>query len=350
MSLDQAIAASAPTPESDSAALAEKRLALRLGFGVAVGFLLGELLGTLLFFLPPLLAVLILAAVRQPPTLRQGIGLVVLIALMSGLTLVLAGMFSHVPLAYVLLVALLLFAGFYLDSTGRALPATFLLILGCIVPVTATQSIGVAATLTGALIESAAIAVLTAWAMFAAFPATAAAATAPPPVRQAMPGIALANTLLLLPPLLWLMLSGQPTFVALIVIISILRLGERSAAPRTALGLLLGNVLGGLIATIAYGFVAVQGSIVFFLLVVLLIGLALGARIAAGGATVPVYSLALVTFIILLGIGVSPLPTDTSAAFTARLWNVMLAGVYAVGALSLLSARARQVSPAGTEV
>jgi len=314
------------------------RLALRLGFGVALGFVLGGLSGTPLFFLPPLLTAQLLAALRQPPTLRQGLGLVILIALIGGATLLVAGAFAGQPLVYAMLVALMIFAGFLLDTAGKAMPATFLLILGCMVPLVATQSVGAAADVAAALVESAAIAIVAVWVMFAAFPAPAAAASAASRADPASPGKALLNTLLLLPVLLTFMVSGSTTFVVLIVIVSVLRLGDRATAHRAALGLLLGNILGGIVATVAYNIVIVQPGVIFFVLVVLLVALTFGGRIAAGGPQAPIFLLALVTFVILLGIGVSPLPTDSGAAFTTRLWNVMLAGAYAVGAISLTAA------------
>lgn len=337
----------APSAGPAAAAVAAKRLALRIGFGVALGFVLGELFGTPLFFLPPLLAAQFLASMPQPPTLRQGFGLVVLIALLSGLTLLLSSAFAGQPLVFVMLVGLLLYFGFLLDTAGKTMPATFLLTLAAMVPLVAIQSLSTAAMLAGALVGAHAVAMLTTWIAFAAFPAPSTAAPAGPSFREGSPRRALVNTLLLFPVLLLFMIGGKMTFVVLIVIISILRLGERSTAHRAALGLFLGNILGGIVATIAYGFINLQTSIVFFLLVVLLVGLAFGARIAAGGPQTPLFILALVTFIILLGIGVSPLPMDSGAAFTARLWNVLLAGAYAVGAVSLTGTRRPAVEGAG---
>lgn len=330
-----------------AAAVAAKRLALRIGFGVALGFLLGELMGTPLFFLPPLLAVQFLATMRQPPGLRQAIGLVVLIALLSGLTLLLSGAFAGQPLVFMMLVGLLLFLGFLLDTAGRTMPSTFLLTLAAMIPLVATQSLSAAAGLAGALIGAAAIAVLTTWIAFAAFPAPPAAAPTGPAVREASPRRALVNTLLLIPVLLLFMIDGEMTFVVLIVIITVIRQGDRSAGPRAVLGLLLGNILGGLAAVIAFGFVTLQSGIVFFLLVVLLAGLTFGARIAAAGAQAPLFTVALVSFVILLGLGVSPLPTDSGEAFTDRLWNVLLAGAYAVGAVSLTGARGPAIENTG---
>lgn len=329
-----------PAPSAEPAAVAAKRLALRIGFGVALGFVLGELFGTPLFFLPPLLAVQFLASMPQPPTLRQGVGVVVLIALLSGLTLLLSSTFADRPLVFLMLVGLLLFLGFLLDTAGKTMPATSLLTLSAMIPLAAVQSMSAAATLAAALVGAHAIALMTTWIAFAAFPAPSPAAPmVPAKSPEASPRRALVNTLLLFPVLLLFMIGGAMTFVVLMVIISIVRLGERGTAHRAALGLLLGNLLGGIVATVAYGFVSLQTSMVFFLLVVLLVGLPFGARIAAGGPRAPLFVVALITFIILLGIGVSPLPTDSGAAFTARLWNVLLAGAYAVGAVSLAGAR-----------
>lgn len=340
MSSEAAVTLSSPSAASAAMDPAATRMALRLGVGVALGFLLGALSGTPFFFLPPLLAVQFLATMRQPPSLRQGIGVIVLVALFGGVTLFLAGSFAHRPLVYVILVGLVLFYGFLLDTAGKTLPASLLLTLGATIPLAATQSSESAIALAGGFVGATIIALLTTWAMFAVFPAPAPAATAvAPPLREASPRIALANTAVLLPVLVLFMISGRMTFVLLLVIVAIIRLSDRSASPRAALGLLLGNILGGVVATVAYGFVTVQPSIVFFLLVVLLVGLAFGAWIAAGGAQAPVFTIALVAFVILLGLGVSPLPTESGEAFAARVWNVLLAGLYAVGALSLTARR-----------
>ncbi len=345
MSSDATVLMPVPSAQPDAAA---KRLALRIGFGVALGFALGELFGTPFFFLPPLLAVQFLASMPQPPTLRQGFGVVVLVALLSGLTLLLSSAFAGQPLVFVMLVGLLLFVGFLLDTAGKTMPATVLLTLSAMIPLAAVQSMSTAATLAVALVGAHAVAILTTWIAFAAFPAPSAAMPmGPREFPEASPRRAIVNTLLLFPVLLLFMIGGKMTFVVLIVIISVLRLGERGTAHGAALGLLLGNILGGIVATIAYGFVNLQTSIVFFLLVVLLVGLVFGARIAAGSPQASLFILALATFIILLGIGVSPLPTDSGAAFTARLWNVLLAGAYAVGAVSLTRARRPTAESAG---
>lgn len=315
--------------------LAARRLALRLAFGAVLGFVLAELTDSAIAFFPPLMAVQFLAAMRHPPSLPQGLVFIALTALLNGFALAVASTFAGRPIIYTLLLGLLLLFGFLLDSAGKTVPATLLLTLSTTLPLISAQSVDAAVTMAYAFVEAIIMGILIVWIMFALFPNPLSRNTGPPPVRPASPGLALANTLIVLPVLVLFMASGQMTFVILLVIIAIIRLREQRGASRSALGLLFGNVLGGLVATIAFGFVTVQPGLAFFLLIVALVGLIFGARIATKVARAPIYTVAFVTFLILLGIGVSPLPTETGEAFTSRLVDVALAGVYAVGAISL---------------
>jgi hypothetical protein len=198
------------------------------------------------------------------------------------------------------------------------------------------QSTQAASILSRELIAATAIALLVVWAVFATFPATTTASTATV-AQTAAPRAAFINLLLLLPVLLLFLFDTALSLVAVIVIINIVRQRERGMASRAALGLLFGNVLGGALATVAYFFVSVRPGPVFFLLVVLLVGLILGGRGAISAAKAPVYSVALGSFVILLGLGVVPLPSDSGVLFVERLFNVLLAGAYAVGAIALAS-------------
>lgn len=335
MSSDAVATVSPATGLTADADLAVRRAALRLGFGVTLGYLLGALWGVTLFFMPPLLAAQFLATMRQPPGWRDAAGLLLMTALFAALTLVLAGGFVRDPLVYVLLLGLVLFLGFLLDSAGKTMPASLLLTFAAVIPLAGTQSLGLAVGLAGAIVGATFIAVLACWAMFAIFPAVPQPDCGSRIARQASPKAAFANTAVLLPLIVWCMVGGRMSFVLLIVSIAIIRAG-RDGGSRAAIGLLLGNVLGGIAATIAYGVVSMQPSIVFFLLVVLLVGLTFGARIAAGGVLAPLFGVALMTFLILLGVGVSPLPMESGEAFGTRFLNVLLAGLYTVGVLSLL--------------
>ncbi len=100
----------------------------------------------------------------------------------------------------------------------------------------------------------------------------------------------------------------------------------------------MGNVAGGLAATAAYLLVVLFPSPAFLLLVVLLFGLLFGAKIAEGGDLAPMYIVGLMTFLIVLGLGLAPLPGDSGAIFITRVFNVIIAAIYTIGVASVLRA------------
>lgn len=330
-------AADRPTlPSSTTIDVETNRHAFRIATALVLAFVLAELAGSTFCFLAPLIALQLLTQMRQPPSLRQGFGLVALTALVAGPSLFLSVAFASDPWVFLPLLGMVLYLGFYLDSAGKALAGGLLLLLSVTVPLVAVQSPDAAVGLAEAMVGAALLGVLSVWLSFAGFPAPVLAANAPLPARTGSPRQALLNTLLLLPPMFAFLVDGQMTFVVVIVIMTILRQADRSMAPGMVVGLLLGNMAGGLLATIVYGLVTLQSSFLLFLLLVLAVGLVLGQRVAARQPTSPIFAVTLATFVILLGIGVSPIPADTSTAFVSRLFNVMLAGAYAVAALSLI--------------
>ena len=155
--------------------------------------------------------------------------------------------------------------------------------------------------------------------------------------------LALANTAVLMSLVIYFMLTVSPvSIVVVLTVIGILR-QPADLSGGTAAGLILGNLVGGLAATAAYILVTLLPSPAFLLLVILLVGLLFGDRIARGGASAPIYTVSLMTFLIVLGLGLSPLPQDSGTLFIARVFDVMVAAVYAIGMASLLRSAFRAV-------
>ena len=75
----------------------------------------------------------------------------------------------------------------------------------------------------------------------------------------------------------------------------------------------------------------------FFVTVCLAATLIFAGRIATAGNRAPVYVAALGTFVLLLGLSLSPLPGSTGEAFISRILNVIFASAYASGGLSLVA-------------
>ena len=312
-------------------------LAFRIAFAAAVGLTLGELLGWDFPFLPAMLAVQLLSG-RGPISVKQGVGFVAVMVVACAFATLLAQILVDSPLVLLLAVSLLIFLEFLLLARGKAVGvAAIFLITTAIVPLLAIESMSVAYGLIHSLIAGSALAVLLAFAAHALFPTRARAEPVSAPAQKSAPvAVALANSAVLMSLVIYFMLTASPvSMVAVLTVINILR-QPADLSGGTASGLILGNLVGGLAATAAYIVVTLLPSPGFLLLVVLLVGLLFGDRIARGGASAPIYTVSLMTFLIVLGLGLSPLPQDSGTFFIARVFDVMVAAIYAIGMASLL--------------
>jgi Protein of unknown function (DUF2955) len=313
-------------------------LAFRIAFVAAVGLTLGEVLGWDFPFLPAMLAVQLLSA-GGPISLKQGFAFVAVMVVTSAFAVLISQLLVDSPLVLLLVIALSIFLAFLLLARGQAVgvAATFL-ITNAVIPLLAIESLSLAYGFVYTLIAGSVLAVLLSFAAYALFPSSTHAepAALQQPEERAPTAAALANTAALMSLVIYFMLSVSPvSVVAVLTVINILR------QPASAIGLVLGNLVGGLAATAAYLLVTLLPSPAFLLLVALLVGLILGARIARGGEQAPIYTVSLMTFLIVLGLGLSPLPQDSADIFISRVFDVMVAAVYGVGMASLLRAAFR---------
>ena len=336
-------AAATPVSGPDQEA---RQAALRLAAGVTACFAFVEALDWDATFLAPLLAANMLVKLPRPPSLAQGFLFVVLIALSTGVVLVLTTAMMGKPTALILAITLLIYISFYAHRRGAADLMTLLLQISAVsIPVIAVLSPGGAGAFAATLVMAGVVALITVWVAFAAFPAPAATADETSPAPGARPPAAptmaarhaLIDTLVLLPVLTWFILDATAiAVVVLIVIVTLLRQLDQAQGRRAALGLVYGNFIGGIAAAIVYDLALLGHSFLFFVAVLLAASLAFAGRIVTAGDRAPVYAVALATFILLLGLGLSPLPGGSGEAFTSRLLNVLLASAYAIAGLSLL--------------
>jgi hypothetical protein len=327
--------------EADSAHEAHA-LAFRIGFATSVGFTLGYVLGWDFPFVPPLFAVQLLTASKSL-NLRQALGFVVLMVAGCVVSVLIAQIFVDMPSILILVIALLIFHAFLMLAKGQAVPvANTLLITVSVVPLVAVSSVELAYGLVFTLIAGSILAVLLVLLSYAFFPVpdqtNFSNQVANPPAERFPLGAALANTAALMSLVILFISSGSPvTVIIIMTAITILR-QPPIAGPGAAYGFVIGNIAGGIAATAACLLVVLLPSPAFLLLVVLLFGLLFGAKIAEGGDLVPIYTVGLVTFLIVLGLGLAPLPGDSGNFFITRVINVIIATFYTIGVASILRA------------
>jgi hypothetical protein len=312
--------------------------AFRISLAASIGFTLGYLLGWEFPFLPSLLAVQLLSGHRSLDV-KYAVGFVALMAAGCIFSLLIARIFIDKPADLALVIGLLIFLEFLALARGKA-AAGVLLITTSFVPLMALSSLELAHALVHDLIVGSILAVLLTFLSHAMFPARLPEQALTKTVEESIPvRAALANTAVLMSLFVYFMGSGTPTSIIVIMTTAITILQQSAIAGKgAALGLFMGNVVGGFAASVAYLLISLLPSPAFLFLVVFLFGLLFGAKIAEGADMAPIYTVATATFLVVLGLGLSPLPQDSGTVFLSRVWTVAVASLYTVGVASVLRA------------
>jgi len=314
-------------------------LAFRIAIAASAGFTLGELMGWDFPFLPSLIAVQLLSA-RRSLDLKHAIGFVVLMAVGCTVSLFVALVLADRPLSLILMVGLMIFLEFLALARGKAAAAIFLMTTS-FVPLMAVSSLDLAYALVHDLIVGSILALLLIFLVHALFPERSEPEqSVAHTVRESAPmAAALANTGVLMSLFVYFMGTGTPTSIIVIMVTAVTILQQSAVAGRgAALGLIAGNIAGGFAATIAYLLISLLPAPAFLFLVVLFFSLVFSGKIAAGGRLAPIWTVGAATFLVVLGLGLSPLPQDSGTLFVARISTVILASLYTIGVGAVLRA------------
>jgi hypothetical protein len=335
----------APMPMAEVALLARHRRVLRLALGTTLSFVTAEMLDWELSFVITAFLVQLLASPGAAPGLRQGITIALVLGLATAAAATLSGLLVGMPALFAIVLGLVLFLAFSLQRSGRS-PAVAMLTLVAfgLLPVVAVQAPELVPAVAYYLVRSGAVAVLWVWLLHALLPDPEAAAARRPGAEGAAatpPGgvvrEALTDTAVLLPVLLLAMTFEVPAaLVVILTVTAVLRQHSLAGGRQVALSLLLGNLMGGLTAMVAYDLLSAVPTLGFLTALLLLVSLVYARLIVGATSLAPLYVTALVTFIIVFGMGVAPFLDQPEATLAIRLRNLAIACVYAFAALSLV--------------
>jgi hypothetical protein len=129
-----------------------------------------------------------------------------------------------------------------------------------------------------------------------------------------------------------------------ITVASLLSQFELTMSRRAAVGLIALNLLGGVAASLAFTLTEMKPTLWLITLTVLLVSLLFAGKAVMGTTTGKVFGGGLTTFLILFGLGVSPLPGETPELFSTRIAYVLFAIVYALCMASLFWPKPRNAS------
>lgn len=319
--------------DRDDQSAEQRRKGLRVAFAVSLGFTSSVALGAIVPFLVPIFAAQFLLGSTGPMPLGKALGAALLILFTGIGMMVLTNLVGDRPPTFLILLALIYFFCFAAQSAGTGGPALFLVqVVAIIVPLIGILNKDLANSILSILISGILGGTLLMWLAHAVFPeppstrrVVASAAVRPPSYLRA-----LANTAILLGAVTVCLVNDQlsAALVIPITIASLLGQFDAAASTRMALGLVVINLSGGILASIAYSVLTLRPSLFSIFLIVLVVTLILGGRAAGRSNDAKMYAGALTTFLILFGLGVSPVPGGAAESFTTRIIYVGAALIY----------------------
>lgn len=323
------------------AAEAQKRKGLRVAIAVSIGFTLSVACGSIVPFLGPLFAAQFLLASSRPLPMAKTVGMAIIILAVGTLCMGLTSLLGEKPISFLMILGLAYFICFFIQATGKGGPAIFLiLVVAIMVPLLGILNRELANSIFSILV----IGVLTGtglmWLAYACVPEPQAVATqAVPSAAQTHPCLrAVGNTAILLFAVAVCLTNDQlaAALVIPITVAALLGQVDSIASMRAAAGLAVVNLLGGVLASLAFGILNLRPNLLFMFVIVLVVTLLVGGRAASQSAEAKMFEGALTIFLILFGLGVSPLPGSAAESFSTRIIYVAGAILYTLLMTALL--------------
>ncbi|WP_347266503.1 DUF2955 domain-containing protein [Paracoccus sp. (in: a-proteobacteria)] len=315
--------------------LATRRHGLRIASASAVGFTLALWINDPIPFLLPVFACQLLTAGRRPLSLVQGLVTIALVLVVAQVLVATVSVLTGHPFVLAALLWLLYSACLGLQAEGKGGAAAFIVIvIAIIVPLLGIEQVDLGKPVVAMFAWAAIGGNLLAWGVHAVWP-DPAGATPPSPVTAALPPPrrqALISGAILLASVVLCLLDSRLSFALLIPMTVATLLGQADAATtrRAALGLVIVNLFGGIVASFAFVFISSWPNLPALFLVVLLVALMFGGQIATDPKLGKIGAGALTTFLVLLGLSISPLPGSPSELFSTRIAYVLFAIIFTV--------------------
>jgi hypothetical protein len=318
---------------------------LRFSTGITIAFILSEAMGWSPTFLAPVLFAVLATSIPVAPPLKMGLGLFLIMAATATLAFLLSTLLQGTPHILVGAIAVLVFVAFAAIAQGRGkLPATFLLLCISTIPVLAIVAPAQAGVMPLAMARSMAVGVLVLWCMHAIWPKVAAGTAPPPPaIPNAAPlQAALVGTAVVMPVMLIYLLFGlADALPVLVTVVMLITAFDPRQGAMQGLGMIMGNLVGGLVALMAFFLLSLAPSLPTLGLITFLMTSVFAIRIDQGGSGAALALLTCNSSLIILSTAIAD-PMSSSGVWATRLFQFALACLFAIGMMSVVwGARAR---------
>jgi hypothetical protein len=329
--------------------LAVSRRALRFALGFTLAFWCSLAFDWDAAFFTPLLTMIVLTTPMPAPSLKQGVGIVLVSMLPMLAGLMVLPFLLHAQWVGMLMIGLALFYSFYYTARGgSALLGTVITIALTLTVTIGSVSSEVLIRLFEALATNVAIAMLFVWIAHKLLPDIPLSKKQPkaepvkPSVEDARRNAMRAFCIVFPLALLFLVLSASPAYTA--IMIKVASMGHQSTLEDSrALGrsMLESTLWGGLGAIVAWNILSIWPSLTLYTLLMALAGLMFGRRIfqkSKSPAEAVMWRFAFVTMILVLAPAVTDSPASDGVAFWTRLSLFIVIAIYGTVAITIFDA------------
>jgi hypothetical protein len=327
------------TDQKDSSIRPMVRYAI--GSTLVTGLAIG--IGWNLAYLTPVLALVFFAPGTTILKFKEGAGFVGIIAVTTFLAFLFTKYLLDYKILFIILLGLTMLAIFYTGRLGPR-PKVFMLISLLIMPMLAFEDLAIAHAFTKTFILGAAITIVLVWIIYAIFPdqtepalpmvGKATPKSAPSPEQRFR--YALEILIIVFPVVMVFFFLEWSDGKIILIFITLLSM-KPTFNYKAGKAMILGNLLGGIFAIVAYELVVMIPLLFFFVLMVLATSLYFATRLFSSSPKAPLFGMGFSTFLLIMGQSTTG-TDDAGGKVWMRVIMIMIAVIYVVTAFGIMEA------------
>ncbi|WP_298533583.1 hypothetical protein [uncultured Algibacter sp.] len=314
---------------------------MRYVLGITFILFISSILDYPLSYLTTVLAIGYIAPGAKPITIKQGATFILILIIINLITYVFSSFFKDYPLVFMPLICLGILWLYYTNKIPTMVKL-FALVSLLVIPLLSLEPQGVSGFVAINLIMNAFMAVLLTKLVFWVFPWSEADEVFVKLKSNAESNemnrfLYARNILLILLPVLFLFfifkLSGG---LLILIFIGILSMNPALANAKVGAVLIVANILGGIMAIVAYKLLVVVPLLVFMLLLTLCVGFIFGSKLFSKSKLAPIFGTGFSTFLLILG-SVTSSDSEAGSEVWTRVVQISIAVLYVVIAFRIIA-------------
>ena len=315
---------------------------LRYVLGTCFIISITTLLDYNLSYLTSVLALSFISPGAKPLKLKQGVIFIISLTLITGTAFIFSEFFIDYPFVFMPLLCLAILWLYYYDGFPMVIKL-FSIISILIIPLMALEASFIASFVAMSLVFNALMAVTLTQIMFWVFPwsSTDRIFEKTKNIQEKQTDIQrfkyALNIVIILSPILLLFYIFKLSGGALILIFTaILSMSPTLSNPKTGTLLILANIIGGLVAILAYNLLVIVPQFSFMILLTLIVGLLFASNLFSKKKIAPIFGTAFSTFLLIL-FSVTSSDDNAGSAVWIRVIQISIAVIYVVVAFGILN-------------